>query len=411
MQVDFHIHRAASIAGGGGLRLTALGLLLVLAVFLLGSATALAQTKLVGNLDHSGVIGCGFGNLNCAQRFTTGSNSAGYTLTRVDVKMDQGVTATPTHTVGIYGGTTSQPDLTDRKGALSAPASYPAGEVTQQYPASGNGIALAATTNYWLVFTITSGGTGSQYASGVTANSEDSDSLSGWHIADVHHLRRHGDTAFSAHASRSLIIGLYGHLGPPRSAAMSPDPSNLARSDVQWEPAGGMQPVPARIGEISANRPADASGSLDLRAIAASVSEELRAHSRGFYLTVLVESEAGQRRLLRELAYERAQDAPLLKVSIWHVYRHVGRGMNTVQLLGEVFVGQAADRLAEPVEICLPAPAEDAERARIAVRGRTDPDWAILETRLTDDGQLCAETTRVAWFTIVLEPASEPQDA
>lgn len=394
---------------GGGLRIAAFGLLLVLAVFLLGSATALAQTKLVGNLDGTEGLGCGFGNAGCAQRFTTGGNSAGYTLTRVDVKMYQNAVATQTHTTGIYGGT-SLPDLNDRKGALSTPA-YPAttGDITPQFTASGNGIALAANTHYWLVFDITEG-TGSLTASGVTANAEDSDSLSDWSIHDNYHLRRHG-ASFIAHASRSLMIGVYGHLGPPRSAAVSPDPSNLARSDVQWEPAGGMQPVPARIGEISANRPADASGSLDLRAIAASVSEELRAHSRGFYLTVLVESEAGQRRLLRELAYERAQDAPLLKVSIWHVYRHVGRGMNTVQLLGEVFVGQAADRLAEPVEICLPAPAEDAERARIAVRGRTDPDWAILETRLTDDGQLCAETTRVAWFTIVLEPASEPQDA
>ena len=96
---------------------------------------------------------------------------------------------------------------------------------------------------------------------------------------------------------------------------------------------------------------------------------------------------------------------------IWHVYRHVGRGTNTVELLGEVFGGRAADRLAEPVEICLPAPAEDAERARIAVRGRLDRDWTILETRLTDDGQLCAETTRVAWFTIVLEPEPEPAAA
>lgn len=201
----------------------------------------------------------------------------------------------------------------------------------------------------------------------------------------------------------------------PSTSAPPPPPSNFARSDVQWSPDGGTHPVPVRLSEIRSVKPHEASGSLDLSAIAASVREEVRPHSRGFYLTVLVDSAADRRYLFRSGAaldsggaqYERASGAPLLKVQIWHIYHHTGRGWNTVELLGDVFVGRAGDRLAEPARICLPAPTQEAERARIAVRGRLDRHWTILDSDLTSDGRLCADTTRVAWFTIVLEPESE----
>ena len=229
----------------------------------------------------------------------------------------------------------------------------------------------------------------------------------------------------------------YSKSAPSTSAYQPPpDPPNLARGAIQLnteaggstrigaaagasvalasvpnsgrkvDRASGVHAVPVTLSEIRSNQPSGATGWLDLSAIAASVSEDLRRHSRGFYLTVLVESASGNRYLFRRLDYELARGAPLLKVHIWHVYRHVGRGTNTLELLGEVFGGRAADRLAEPVEICLPAPAEDTDRAQIAVRGRLDPAWTILESHLTFDGRICAETTRVAWFTIVLEPES-----
>ncbi|MYG90730.1 MAG: hypothetical protein F4188_04515, partial [Chloroflexi bacterium] len=121
----------------------------------------------------------------------------------------------------------------------------------------------------------------------------------------------------------------------------------------------------------------------------------------------MVERVGGHRHLFRSGAvldgdgrsHELAQRAPLLKVRIWHVYYHSGRGMNTIELLGEVFGGRAGDRLARPAEVCLPAPASDVERAQIAVRGRLDRHWTILDSYLTFDGRICAETVRVSWFT------------
>ncbi|MDE2745762.1 MAG: hypothetical protein OXI41_07215 [Chloroflexota bacterium] len=45
------------------------------------------------------------------------------------------------------------------------------------------------------------------------------------------------------------------------------------------------------------------------------------------------------------------------------------------------------------------------------MRGRLNRDWTILETRPTDEGQLCAETTRVSWFVIVLEAEPESEES
>ncbi len=195
---------------------------------------------------------------------------------------------------------------------------------------------------------------------------------------------------------------------PGRQPVAPPDPPNLARNPVAWSPVGGMQALPTAMSEVSANKPKGATGSLDLGSIAASVREELRGRSRGFYLTTMVYSPGERRNILSNLDHELARGSPLLKVSIWHVYRRASTGINTIELLGEVFLPRKVNLLAEPVKICLPAPSADADRARIAVRGRTDSEWTILETTL-EDGKLCAETVRVSWFVIVLEP--EPEDA
>ncbi|MDE2747133.1 MAG: hypothetical protein OXI41_14340 [Chloroflexota bacterium] len=262
------------------------------------------------------------------------------------------------------------------------------------WPRHGNTPALSGST-----FTIS-------FALDVSSNIEASTRAELYYShLDPHHLRD-SDGNRLAGFEYNLPYGTK-PLPPAAAALPDPDPSNFARSAVQWEPVGGMHSVPARLGEISASKPKHATASIDLSAIAASVREELRERSRGFYVTTLVESPGERRHLLRGLEYELARGSPLLKVSIWHIYRRASTGINTIELLGEVFLPRKVNLLAEPVEICLPAPAEDAERARIAVRGRSDSDWTILDTTLTEDGQLCAETVRVSWFVIVLEPEAE----
>ncbi|MDE2745759.1 MAG: hypothetical protein OXI41_07200 [Chloroflexota bacterium] len=216
----------------------------------------------------------------------------------------------------------------------------------------------------------------------------------------------------------SLPSGTSGTSDEP--STRSPDPPNLARNPVSWSPQGGTQALPTRQSEVSANKPDGASGSVDLGAIAASVREQLQSRTRGFYLTTQIFGPGARPGLIRSVPgggyaifvdgvrYTLPAGSPLLLVKIWHIYKRPQTGINTIELLGDVFVGRPGDRLTEPVEICLPAPAQDAERARLAVKGRLDPSWTILDTTV-EDGQICAQTTRVAWFTIVLEPELAPE--
>lgn len=74
--------------------------------------------------------------------------------------------------------------------------------------------------------------------------------------------------------------------------------------------------------------------------------------------------------------------------------------MNSIELLGDTFFPGINDRLTEPVEVCLPV------RSRNAGPIHLDPAWTILDTTVKD-GQVCAETVRVAWLTLVLTHEDE----
>ena len=313
----------------------------------------------------------------------------------------------------------------------------------------GVGYDVPKGKTYTIVFKLTGQGTIGAKIKSTTSDDEDSGS-SPWAVFDTAHSRQNEATPdpwTARGGSDAMKIRLYGRertaadgplvaggtpspspsspspSGSPASAAAvpRPDPSNLARTNpVRLNPHGSIVGLATTLNEISANRPSNPSGSIDLAEIAASVEPQRRARSRSFYTTTQVFAPGQQRSLVRRgpsganyiVAGENrepwivAARSPLLLVKIWHVYYRSERGTNSVELLGDIFIGRAANRLAEPVEVCLPAPAQDAERARLGVKGRLDRAWTILETTW-QDGQLCAETTRVAWFTIVLEP--EPQ--
>ncbi|MYD16309.1 MAG: hypothetical protein F4W99_04110 [Chloroflexi bacterium] len=400
-----------SNSGGGAGRGLALGLLLALAVFILGSAIVQAQTKLVGNLDLSDVNGCGLAN-DCAQRFTTGGNPAGYMLTRVDAKMYRGSNS-HSFSAGIYEGTSNQPNLNSLKGALQTSGfNASTGFFTQQFRASGNGIALAANTSYWLVFDITSG-TGQANIRGADSNDEDSDSLSGWSIADAHRDRGHLTTgAWTQPNNRSLLIGLFGH---QVTTVAPPIPPNMAYSPVQWNAADPVNTAarhafPLSLAEIESNRTKDGSGSLDLSGIDASLASEHAERSRGYYLSNRVYSPAEQPALVEQAAgggyrivgpdetrYEVVRGSPLVLVKLWHVYLR-DSGLNGIERLGGPWFPRRDHLLAEPVEFCLPAP--DVDDAAIAVRIREESAWTVLET-VEQDGRLCAETVRVGWVIVV----------
>lgn len=411
--------RAARTAKRGGVvvkrPLAALAALVALAfaaalVLLLtpGPAQAQSSVKLVGNTPSTGLINV-IGTYDYGQAFTTGSHSRGYVLTSVRIRLRGGSGTGPSHRVSIHSD--SSGTLGGSLGTLTNPASWPDPAALTQFNAPGGGIELAASTTYWLQFDITGNpvnddGPWSRYET--QANGEDPGAAAGWSIADDS-LFKVWNTSTWQTDDRSLIFAIHGYEGSlGRQSVEPPDPPNLARNPVAWSPVGGMQALPTAMSEVSANKPRGATGSLDLSAIAASVREELRDRSRGFYLTTMVDSTSQRQHILSNLDHELAPGSPLLKVSIWHVYRRASTGINTVERLGEVFLPRKVNLLAESVKICLPAPPADADRARIAVRGSTDQEWTILETTL-EDGQLCAETVRVSWFVIVLKP--EPEDA
>lgn len=397
-------------SNSGGGQLTALAALAGLGLLLWSTLPISAQTSvtLVSNTGQTPVPGFGLdlGSQDFAQSFRTGTHSGGYRLTSAKASFTRLATgAIPSITASIRSGSSGLPG--SNLGSLTNPGTWSTGENT--FTAAGSGIYLRPNSTYWLL--VDSGGaTGSPLYFEFTNSEGENTAATGWSIANSAQFRTFNAVSWTSTPVK-LLIAILGHeTSAPATAPVSPDPSNLARSAVQWEPVGGMHSVPAQIGEISSNKPKEATASIDLSAIAASVREELRERSRGFYVTTLVESPGERRHILANLDRELARGSPLLKVSIWHVYRRASTGINTVELLGEVFLPRKVNLLVEPVEICLPAPSEDAERARVAVRGRTDQDWTILNTTL-EDGQLCAETVRVSWFVIVLEAEPESEEA
>ena len=442
--------REISLGGCGRtsrLRLRVAGLigLVGLAALLLGGAVAGAQTSvtLASNLGQQTASGYfGFGD-EVGQLFTTGSDTGGYTLTQLilDVQVVAPNGNQPNYRMELWtvnGSGTPQKKLT----TLTNPSSLTANGQTTWTFGSG-GYSVGANTTYAVLWDVLDPpGSINLRVRATDSNSEDSGS---WQIRNSALKRAKTATTWGSD-NKSMKIKIVGHKNPTPTAAPPPDPPNLARGDIQPSGSGGTQSyvlseragllglvgsraapgggtgihaVPVLTSEIRSNKPSGASGSLDLRGISASVSEELRRHSRGFYLTVMVEPVTSQRHLFRSgtvlnaegQGYELAHDAPLLKVRIWHVYHHTGRGTNSIELLGEVFGGRSGDRLAEPVEVCLPPPSRGVERAQIAVRGRLDRHWTVLDSYLTFEDQLCAETTRVSWFTIVIEPDLEAESA
>lgn len=414
--------------------------LIGLAALLLGGATAGAQTSttLASNFGRADGKTFGFGH-EYGQSFTTKSHAAGYKLTalKLDVSVGKPNGNQPNYRIELWSMKKSFPG--SKLATLTNPTKIVDGENTWTF--SGGGFDTKADTTYivlWDVFDPV----GSINAAFQTTAIDGEDSGS-WPIGDSAFKKGKNEKNWGTDGD-ALQIQILGYKKPtpaaaPAQAPPPPDPPNLARGgiqppssggapaaaasdrvgllgalDSQSEPGGkrGIHQVPVQMSEIRSNQPSGASGSLDLTAISASVSEELRRYSRGFYLTVMVERVGGDRHLFRSGSVldgggrhlKLAHGAPLVKVHIWHVYHHRGRGGNTVELLGEVFVGRAGDRLAEPVEICLPAPERDLDRAAIAVRGRLDRHWTILDSYLTFDDQICAQTTRVSWFTIVVEP-------
>ena len=137
--------------------------------------TVEAQTVQVSNVGQTRSGSLGLDTHEGAQAFTTGDNSAGYTVTSVGLDLSLGADHTINFTVGIWNSNSNLPGSS--LGTLTQPASLISG--VNEFTTSG--ITLAANTTYWVV--VDSNGGGSAQWEGTAADSEDS-TASGWSIAD-----------------------------------------------------------------------------------------------------------------------------------------------------------------------------------------------------------------------------------
>ena len=160
---------------------------LVLAYATLVGAPAEAQTTLVSNVGQTRSGSLGLDTHEGAQAFTTGDNSAGYTVTSVGLDMSSGADHTINFTVGIW--TNSDSNL---PGSSLVTLMQPASLILGVNEFTTSGIELAANTTYWVVVDSTGGG--SVQWEGTASDSEDS-TASGWSIADESYDRSYdGDT-------------------------------------------------------------------------------------------------------------------------------------------------------------------------------------------------------------------------
>ncbi len=166
-----------------------------------------AQT-FVSNLGQAD-SGTEFLSHDLAQAFTTGSNSAGYSLRSVGVNfsvISSGFSSSHL-TASIHTDSSGSPGTS--LGTLTNPASFPVSSSTQTLTFTSAGIDLAASTTYFLVIDM-SVDRGSDSVSHTGSDSEDSGHLAGWSISDGYLDRAFSGTASWGTSLDSLRISLGG---------------------------------------------------------------------------------------------------------------------------------------------------------------------------------------------------------
>ena len=170
--------RARPLAARG----LAAGLLVTVAGLLTLPLPAQAQTQtLVSNVGQNTQGNGSLFDFDQAQAFTTGSNSAGYTLTSVKIDMGSEAEYATAFTVSVYSNSSGTPGAS--LGTLSNPASLATDGV---HAFTTRGIALAASTTYFVV--IDRVGTvileRRLYINNTNSNAEDAGKASGWSIGN-----------------------------------------------------------------------------------------------------------------------------------------------------------------------------------------------------------------------------------
>ncbi len=172
--------------------------LLLGALGLFAPAPAEAQTvTLVTNFGQTKLTGTRFtGDNSLAQGFTTGSNSAGYTLASIEAISRGGGTAVQAATVRAELWSATTGGAPDSKIAdLTIPTGAVAANATMSFGAPASTTLTASTTYYFVIYTV---GAFNLALEGTSAHAEDSGGQSGWTIADAIRFQARSDTPSGA---------------------------------------------------------------------------------------------------------------------------------------------------------------------------------------------------------------------
>ena len=191
-------------------------------VLMLGAGTASAAA-LVSNIGQTATTSAsGLQHFDQAQGFTTGSNTAGYTLESIEVKFSaapSGVSVKLMTGVSTSGAGTEVATLTN-------PATLSSGNLTFTAPAN---TTLSAGTTY---FVVVEGSGGS--LSLTNSNAEDTGAAAGWSVGDgsFHRIASQTGAWNSASGGQSRLIRVNGALksggGTPPTPSTPPTPDTTA---------------------------------------------------------------------------------------------------------------------------------------------------------------------------------------
>ena len=159
-----------------------------------GHSAADLDLTLISNEAQPGGTGRSIqaATFDLAQAFTTGPHAGGYRLTGVGFAFAGVGTTVPSFTMKVCTGSDSEPCAT-KTGDLTVPTistdAGSGGDYTAT--AAGHGLDLAASTTYYVVFTLTAAGTGNSQLVDINTSHEDTDRAVGWGIADGVLLKSH----------------------------------------------------------------------------------------------------------------------------------------------------------------------------------------------------------------------------
>lgn len=224
--------------------------LMLLALALGGGAEEAHAEVLVSNAHLSGAAGS---HHFVAQGFVTGDNTAGYTISNIQLKTAGGAVSGRTAAVIIRTDNNGTPEMSESGVVvrLTSPASFTINSVTTFSVPAGTTVELEDETTYWVSLH-----EGVSNRVNFAHNSRDAETgASGWSIGNGRLWRSSESSAWNSEGS-SLILTVNGSAkisiappqpGKPRIYGSSMQSGSTTELEVQWQPPGHLDPAPPEV--------------------------------------------------------------------------------------------------------------------------------------------------------------------